>query len=91
MVNNLKAIRINRRMTQARLAEITGISRININRYENQEINPGLESVIKIARALGVTVDELIRPEPDTPEAPERAMLTGVETPERPQLLTPNS
>lgn len=82
MVNNLKAIRINRRMTQARLAEITGISRININRYENQEINPRLESVIKIARALGVTVDELIRPEPDIPEAPERAMLTGAETPE---------
>ena len=82
MVNNLKMIREKRGLTQARLSEMTGVSRINIIRYENQEINPGLESVIKIARALGVTVDELIRPEPDTPEAPERAMLTGAETPE---------
>lgn len=79
MTNNLRTIRTMRNMTQTRLAEITGISRINIIRYENQEINPGLESFVKIARALNVTVDDLIRENYGTVENPEQHVMMGVE------------
>ena len=79
MTNNLRTIRTMRDMTQARLAEITGISRINIIRYENHEINPGLESFVKIARALNVTVDDLVREDYRAAENPEQHVMIGAE------------
>ena len=83
MITNLKNLRIKKGLTQARLAELTGISRINIVRYENQEINPGLDACVRIADILGCTVDDLLRPEPqERIEHPEQTVLAGAETPE---------
>lgn len=83
MITNLKNLRIRRGLTQVRLAELTGISRINIVRYENQEINPGLDACVRIADILGCTVDDLLRPEPqERIETPEQTVLAGAETPE---------
>ncbi len=44
-------------MTQADLAERTGISRTNITRFESGDYNPSLEMMVRIAAALGTELD----------------------------------
>lgn len=60
MIANLKTIRKRRGMTQSELAQASGIHRITIAKYEAGKVDPTLESAESIARALGVTVDDLI-------------------------------
>ena len=60
MVANLKAIRKQRNMTQAQLAEAANIHRITIAKYEAGKVDPSLESAERLAKALKVSVDELI-------------------------------
>lgn len=61
MVNNLKAIREDRGLTQNELAEAANIHRVTIAKYEAGQVDPTLENAKKMADVLGVTVDELIR------------------------------
>lgn len=44
------------RMTQAELAKRTGIPRTNITRFESGNYNPSLEMLVRIAAALGMTL-----------------------------------
>ena len=53
-------IREGQKMTQKRLAEVSGVPRICINRYENGIYRPNMENARKLAIALGVTIDELL-------------------------------
>lgn len=48
-----------RSLTQEDLSERTGISRLMINRYLTMKATPSWYNVIKIARALNCSVDEL--------------------------------
>lgn len=49
-------------MTQAALSDISGIPRPTIYRYINDEGRmPNIEYAYKIARALGMTLDELVK------------------------------
>lgn len=57
---NIKRIRKERGLTQKRLGEICGIAEPNIRKYENGKQNPKLETVEKIASALGVSAFELM-------------------------------
>lgn len=43
-------------MTQADLAKRTGIPRTNITRFESGNYNPSLEMLVRIATALGMTL-----------------------------------
>ena len=43
-------------MTQAELARRTGIPRSNITRFESGSYNPSLEMLVRIAAALGMTL-----------------------------------
>lgn len=43
-------------MTQAELAKRTGIPRTNITRFESGNYNPSLEMLVRIAAALGMTL-----------------------------------
>lgn len=61
MVDNLRAIRETRGLTQNELAEATKIHRVTIAKYEKGLVDPTLENAKKMADALGVTVDDLIR------------------------------
>lgn len=60
MLANLKAIRTGKSMTQKRLAELTGVHRVNIAKYEAGKSSPTLKTAEKLASALGVTVSDLI-------------------------------
>ena len=49
-------------MTQAALADKLGISYVGVSQWENDLRNPKLETLRKIALALGTTVSELVEP-----------------------------
>lgn len=55
----LKELRKNEGLTQAQLAEILGISRVNYTRYETDVSRPDYETLIAIADFYSVTLDEL--------------------------------
>ena len=58
--SNMKFARIVRDMTQESLAERSGISRAAITAYETRRGFPTLESAVRIAESLGVTVNDLV-------------------------------
>jgi putative transcriptional regulator len=52
-------IRSKRGYTVRSLAEKSGVSKSNINNIENQESNPSILVIVKLARALEVEPDDL--------------------------------
>jgi putative transcriptional regulator len=61
-LNRIKEIRQEQHIPQRALAESTGIHRVTIARYESNRVSPSIEHAYRIAQALGVTIDELLRP-----------------------------
>ncbi len=57
---NLREIRTKKGFTQENLAEISGVSRRMIGHYETQAKCPSLEKVEKIAKALNISIEELM-------------------------------
>ncbi len=61
----IKRCRLALGMSKARLALKAGLSRPTITYYENRHVTPSLQSLRKLADALGVTVDYLVGIEKD--------------------------
>lgn len=57
--NRLRALRAERDLTQAALAELVGVSRKTINTIENGVFVPSTLLALKLARALGEPVETL--------------------------------
>jgi putative transcriptional regulator len=64
LVTTMKLLRAQRDLTQAQLAELSGITRKSINAIESGRMVPSTILALKLARTLGVTVEELFRIEP---------------------------
>ena len=62
--NRLNALRGERGLTQAALAELVGVSRKTINTVENGVFIPSTLLALKIARALDRPVEEIFFLEP---------------------------
>ena len=60
ITNNILKIRTEKGLTQAQLAERLNVQQSMISMIENEERNPSVDVLLKLAAALGVTVDELI-------------------------------
>lgn len=58
--NNIRLLRTKNRISQDKLSELAGINQQQISFIENGKACPKLETVIKIAEALNVTVNYLI-------------------------------
>jgi transcriptional regulator with XRE-family HTH domain len=59
--NKIKEIREEKGISQYRLAQLTGINRSTIKRYEENSIKKiSLDNLIKICNALGVDIKEMI-------------------------------
>lgn len=58
---NLKKLMIEREMTAADIARKTGMTQAALSRYINDKRNPRLNSVIKIAKALNVPIELLVK------------------------------
>ena len=57
--NTMKLHRVEKGLTQARLAEITGVTRKTINSVENGVFIPSTVLALKVARALKTPVESL--------------------------------
>ena len=60
IAHNLRKIRKTKEMTQAEVAELANISRITYSRIETARGIVNLQTLLKLAIALNVTVDELL-------------------------------
>jgi putative transcriptional regulator len=65
LYNRLLAIRAERGLTQAGLAELVGVSRKTINTVENGIFIPSTLLALKLARALGRPVEEIFSLDPE--------------------------
>jgi putative transcriptional regulator len=61
LTNTLRDERTRLGWTQAELAERVGVSRKTINTVENGVFVPSTMLALKLARALGTTVEEIFR------------------------------
>ena len=60
MLENLKKLREEAGITQKGLADAIGVSQQSINKYENHNIEPDIETMIRIADYFNTSVDYLI-------------------------------
>ena len=58
--NRLREVRAFRNITQEQLAELADTSRAMIGRYETTDQLPALDTLVRIADALGVSTDYLL-------------------------------
>jgi putative transcriptional regulator len=59
LANRIKTEREKAALTQAALAEMVGVSRKTINTVENGVFTPSATLAIKLAKALGLSVEQL--------------------------------
>ena len=57
---NLRALRELRRLTQAQLGARAGMAPASISHFETGQRTPSLDSLVKLAEALGVSIDTLL-------------------------------
>lgn len=60
LIKNLKILRQQRGISQQQLAEIIMVSQQSVNKYENHNVEPGIDTLCKIADYFEVSVDYLI-------------------------------
>ncbi len=60
MVQNLKALRIRKGISQQQLADVIGVSQQSINKYENHMIEPDISTLMALADFFNTSVDYLI-------------------------------
>ena len=60
MVKNLKKLRLETDSTQQQLANYIMLSQQSVNKYENHDVEPDIDTLIKIADFFDVSVDYLI-------------------------------
>ena len=59
--NNLKRIRTEKNISQGDIARELGVSRGFVSNLENGKTNPTLATISRVAEALGVSTDELLK------------------------------
>lgn len=59
--SNLKKIRVVKGFSQGDIARIVGVDKSFISNTENGKTNPTLTTIAKLAKAVGVPIDELIK------------------------------
>jgi putative transcriptional regulator len=65
MKNRLKVIRAERDWSQADLAEKLGVSRQTINAIETEKYDPSLPLAFKIARLVGLKIEDIFQLDED--------------------------
>lgn len=66
----LRELREAKRMDQVQLAKISGVSQSAISSIERgARKNPGILTLVALARGMGCTLSDIYQPEPDEPAA----------------------
>jgi transcriptional regulator with XRE-family HTH domain len=63
---NVRRVRLERVLSQERLAELSGFSQQYISKLEKGRRNPTIISLYELAAALGVTPTDLLLEDPNT-------------------------
>ena len=58
---NLKRIRTARGISQGEIGRILGVDKGFVSNIENGKTNPTLATIAKLAKAIGVSTDELLK------------------------------
>lgn len=66
----LRAFRLAKGLSQVELARAVGVSPSTISQVEGQQILMSIPALVKAARALGVSLDQLVAPSPIEPDSP---------------------
>jgi len=72
----INRLRTEKKLSQGELAEVLGVSRQSISKWETDSSVPELDKLMKLSRLFGVTLDELV-----TGEAAENAGSPAAATP----------
>lgn len=56
----IKRVRSQHKLTQTELANMAGIPRATLANMEGADSNPSISAVVKVAQALGVSIDDLV-------------------------------
>lgn len=59
--NELKKIRLNKKLTLVELSNLSGVGKSTISDIENGKINPSVKTVIKLSKSLGVESETLFK------------------------------
>lgn len=57
---NLRQFRAKNKISQEKLSDLTGISQQFICNIETEKVNPSIETLLKIANALNITLNDLV-------------------------------
>lgn len=57
---NIKNLRLAKNMSQVELAKSLGVSKQSVSNWENDNIQPSIEMLVKIAKCLNVSTDYLL-------------------------------
>ena len=60
MLENLRILRESRGYTQQQLADLVGVSRKSIQKYETSKYEPDIKLIIRFADVFDVSVDYLV-------------------------------
>ncbi len=58
--DRIREIRLAKKISQVELAKILGVTKQSVSNWENENIQPSIEMLSKIADALSVTTDYLL-------------------------------
>lgn len=60
MLKNLKTLRMQSGISQKQLADVIGVSQQSINKYENHNVEPDIDTLIALADFFEISVDYLV-------------------------------
>lgn len=63
--NKLPALMGDRRINQAELSRLTGVSRVSLNKIYNDNVSISIDTINKICQALNCKVSDIIEYIPD--------------------------
>ena len=66
LCDEIRRLRLAKRITQARLADRLGVSKQSVSNWENNNIQPSVELLEKLADYFSVSTDTLLGRHPDT-------------------------
>jgi transcriptional regulator with XRE-family HTH domain len=68
---NMRRLRVERGLSQEKLAELGGVDRTYVSRLERKMENPSIGILDKIATVLGSTIADLFQPPPPDANEPK--------------------
>lgn len=97
LIRRLGEIRESRGYKKSQVADAIGINRSGVTRFENQEADPRLETILRYAHAVGASVQFVVEPVEEyeartaTARRQFRAMWVGTEQDERNSAVDPDT